>query len=164
VPEQCAVETDHPGPYPVSFVFTNNGAANSYLLEECRLRYDVKTCADDYQTPLAIEASCTIDCADTTGGCIVCSPCMQSMYAVGPGVSHSDFWAGHGYTFDTTPEGCACHAQFVAPAGKYRIEVPLYDSPDPYSAHLVRTSTVEFTLPAPGDQVYVDVSIVWGQD
>lgn len=163
VPDACAVDADTPGPYEVSFVFENHGSADAYLFQGCRLRFDVKSCADDYQEPVAIWADCTVDCEDD-GGCIACGACQELMVPIGLGDSHEDMWTGYHYTFGTSSQGCSCHNEFVAPAGKYRIEVPVYDGEDPYTAQVARVATADFTLPAPDGVVRIDVSLVYGED
>jgi hypothetical protein len=56
--------------------------------------------------------------------------------------------------------GCACSVPSPAPAGKYRINVPVYEPESPsagggYARTSVYEVTVDFTLPAPGNVVDV---------
>ena len=126
-----------------------------YLYQSCQLRYEISSCANDYEDSLSTRADCTIDCNDDDGPCIACGGCQQLMIAVGPGQVHTDSWAGHHYTFGTSSQGCSCHNEFETPAGKYHIEVPVYDSDDPYTAQVIGFASADFTLPAPEGTVPV---------
>ncbi len=165
MPDACAVQTNLPGPYQVSFSFVSKNVQPVYLLEECRLQYHVKSCADDYQSALAITADCTVDCSDPpVGGCMACGACMSQMVPVSEATSAQASWLGNTYTFGTNSDGCSCHNTFEAPAGKYRIEVPVYLSLEPYTAEPVHTAVVDFTLPAPNGTVTVDLTPAYPED
>ncbi|MEZ4231847.1 MAG: hypothetical protein R3B89_21910, partial [Polyangiaceae bacterium] len=106
--------------------------------------------------------ACTASC-ENYEGCIACGACPWSRVEVTSEDAWEDSWAGNVYTFSTAPDGCSCHDTHDAPAGKYRIEVPIYDSPDPNDgAQPVYTVIKDFTLPADNDTVFVDVTLPLG--
>lgn len=161
MPEECAVEPGYPGPYQVDFQFVNQGEIPLFLLEECYVRYEITSCANDYQGALAIRGDCTVDCSDASLGCIACSACQSLMVRVDSSSTASSSWLGHTYTFSTNAHGCPCHDKFEAPAGKYRIEVPVYSTSEPYVSQPIDVVVVDFTLPALGNVVTVDLTQVW---
>ena len=88
----------------------------------------ISACSD-YATPLATTAACTPDCDDFQG-CFACGPCMSAPIHVAPGESKPLSWTGHTYTYGTV-QSCACHHTSVAPAGKYRLSVSVWDTAPP---------------------------------
>ena len=158
IPDPCAVQTSAPGPYEVTFTFVNSSPMTVYLLEECRLRYDVKACSDGYTGTLPIDLGCSMDCSDPNASCVACEACLPQFVAVGPGMQTS-VWYGHTYTFGTLPQGCQCHIPSDVPASKYRIDVPVYDQlGDPSVAQPAYHASEEFELPSTDGQVRVDLS------
>jgi hypothetical protein len=165
MPDHCAVETSLPGPHQVKFSFVSKNLQPVYLLDQCRILMQVKSCADDYQLALATTADCTVDCSDPpVGGCIACDACMSFMVPVSISTSAEAFWHGKTYTFDTNSDGCTCHNTFEAPAGKYRLEVPVYLTSEPYESDPIHIAVVDFTLPAPNDKVTVDLTEAYPED
>ena len=112
----------------MTFRFENQGATPVYLLEQCSLAFQVAACADGYQQSLALQGTCTINCEDASdgGGCIACGECMSQTLEVLPGQAKDVSWSGLQYTFDHY-QGCQCHYEHVAPAGLYRVSVPVWD-------------------------------------
>jgi hypothetical protein len=162
MPPQCAGPVTEPGPYPVTFRFTNLGGAPLYLLEQCRLQFDVLSCADDYQKPLAITADCTVDCAQSDDvGCIACGACMHQAHEVGSAFPVDGNWQGMTYSFAQTSQGCQCHIPENPPPGMYRIRVPVYTSKDDAENFGQPAYTVEvpFMLPAPSGMVEVPLLV-----
>jgi hypothetical protein len=158
MPQECAGPVTEPGPYPVTFRFTNVGSEPLYLLEQCRLQFDLLSCADGYQTPLNLWADCTMNCAESNDyGCIACGACMQQAHDVTSAFPVDGNWHGQTYTFAQTKDGCQCHIPQTPPPGKYMIRVPVYTSkqaaenwqPPAYSVE------VSFMLPAPSGMVEV---------
>jgi hypothetical protein len=162
MPGECAVPADGPGPWEVTFRFTNTSATPLYVLGECHVRYEVTSCADGYQDPLAMWADCTIDCSSPgagAGGCIACGACMYQGIEVTPGAPHESPWSGNTYDFATTSSGCSCYNASSAPAGKYKISVPVYASDaDAQQGTVLYTIEIPFTLPAPGGVVEVPLA------
>lgn len=158
IPPECAVATSEPGPYPVTFQFENFGVGTAYLREDCALQYSITSCEDGYSEPVATRTFCSQPCGDPSGGCIVCGPCPLGPVPVAEGAQSTDAWPGMRYTSGTTSEGCACHEEHVARAGRYRIVVPVYTSE---MAVMEGTPsyevTVNFELPAPNGVVVVPI-------
>jgi hypothetical protein len=161
MPSECSAPGG-PGPHEVTFRFTNSSATPLFVLGECHVRYDVTSCADGYQTPLSMWADCTIDCSSPEargGGCIACGACMYQGIEVTPGAPYDSQWSGNTFDFATTNNGCSCHDPSAAPAGKYRISVPVYGSDDAaQQGSPLYTIEVPFTLPAPGGVVEVPIA------
>ncbi len=161
VPAQCQVSgTPGPGPHETKFVFRTDSTDPVYIYAGCRLRYDVLSCADGYNQSLAMFADCTTPCSDTSGGCIACGACFEEARAVTSSTPTEDIWPGNTYTFGTDPQGCSCHRGFTAPAGKYRVSVPVYLSESDALSGGPSVATivdVDFDLPAPNGVVVVDL-------
>jgi hypothetical protein len=164
LPDGCATDPGYPGPYAVAFQFESYAPQPVYLLEQCRITHVIKTCTDDYQASVDTNADCSSDCADPEGVCIQCEQCLRVMVPVGGDITASLQWPGNTYTFDTNAAGCPCHNRFVAPAGKYRIEVPVYDTEVPEAVSPIHTATLDFTLPSPDGIVRVDVTPAFAED
>ncbi len=129
------------------------------MLQDCALRYDVTGCATGYAEPLVRTGVCTVPC-DGPPDCIACGACPMVAPEVLPGDSIGDGWAGLAFTFDTNASGCQCHHESVAPAAKYRVIVPVYESAEAardfgMPSHLAE---VDFSLPAPGGLVVVELA------
>ncbi len=162
MPEQCQVPVTEPGPYPVTFRFTNVTETPLYVRQDCQTRYDILSCADGYQSSLSIWADCTIDCAQAQqGGCIACGACMVQALEVTSAFPVDASWHGNSYTFQQTSEGCQCYVEHPALPGKYKIRMPVYGSKEAaesFSAPLYEVE-VDFALPAPTGMVEVPVNI-----
>lgn len=156
-PSECEVASSGPGPHEVSFRFTNASAKPLFVLDECHTRYSITSCADGYQEPLAIWADCMQDCKLAgPGGCIACGACMWQGTEVTPSAPHQSTWSGKTFSFSQTGSGCQCYDAFAAPAGRYRIKVPVYASDEgAQNGDLLYEVEVPFTLPAPGGLVEV---------
>ncbi|MCC6553749.1 MAG: hypothetical protein IT372_12115 [Polyangiaceae bacterium] len=159
LPPQCVVEAPEPGPHAVTFQLENSGALPVFLQEDCHLRYEVTSCADGYAAPVARYGDCTIDCSEgLSGGCIACEACPFWAVSVGAGGNKTDPWSGRYYTFGETASGCTCHTEHTAPAGRYRVVVPVYASE---TAAMEGTPSyevsVDFELPAPDGVVRVPI-------
>jgi hypothetical protein len=160
LPAECSAPSNGPGPYAVTFQFTNpdpNGAP-VYLRRECDLQFDVTACADGYSAPVGRSGSCSVDCADPSGGCIACGACMVDGVGVLGDAPSQASWDGSTYTFGQNAEGCPCHTAHAAPAQKYRLRVPVFATQDAAVTNQVGwTVTTDFTLPAPNGVVVVDL-------
>ena len=160
LPSECAVETSEQGPYAVTFRFTTTGDVPVYLREDCVVNYTVTSCGDGYQEGLALTGQCTVDCSEDNQ-CIDCGACLLQALTVSAGAAVEHPWAGKTYTFEENNVGCTCHEEHVAPAGKYRITVPVFAS----EADAVDNNSpagqvsVDFVLPAPGGVVEVPVAL-----
>jgi hypothetical protein len=157
IPPQCVVDTAEPGPYGVTFQFENGGASPAFLRQECALQYTIEACEDGYSAPLSIHAFCSQACS-SSDGCIVCGACWLGSVPIDSGAQATDTWSGMRYTFGTTAEGCSCHDEHVARAGRYRIRVPVYDSDMAAQSGMPSYEvTKEFELPAPNGVVVVPI-------
>ncbi len=164
MPDDCAIDPGYPGPYAVKFQFESYAPQPVFLLEQCRITHVIKSCADDYEASVDTNADCSSDCADPDGPCVQCEQCLRIMVPVDGDTAVSLSWPGHTYTFGTNANGCRCYNQFLAPPGKYRIEVPVYDTEDPETTSPIHTAILDFTLPAPDGIVRVDVTPAFAED
>lgn len=156
VPPECAVATDESGPYKVTFQFKVTDDQQHFLRKDCSLNYSISSCADGYSDGLSLSGACTIDCAEADNGCIQCGACPLDGIPVVLGAPIADGWSGNTFTFSETATGCMCHEGHVAPAGKYRITVPVYASAEAAtSGEKSFDAIVDFELPAPNDTVDV---------
>ncbi len=156
LPPQCQVSTSDKPPYQLSFNFRNMSGETRFLRQGCNLSYHITSCTDGYQKPLSPSVSCSMDCAaPPENGCIVCS-CMVTGIEISPNSTYPVAWDGIHYTDMTNSAGCPCHDDHVAPAGKYRVVIPVYGSE---AAALddqpLREAVVDFELPTPGGIVEV---------
>jgi len=159
VPDECAVPADEPGPYAVTIRFQNPAdspvGAPVFLRRDCQLNYEVSGCADGFTEPLVLSGLCTSDCANANE-CIQCGACLEEGVEIQPGESVEVPWAGTFFTFGENAVGCTCHVEHVAPAQKYRIEVPVFASEDAALANMPDyQSTTVFDLPASSGVVEV---------
>lgn len=156
VPLACQVQTMEAAPYKVVFQFENPGNSNLYLREDCHLNFDILACADGYASAISRYGDCTVDCSAPPGGCIACGACFEQAITVAPAGMSTGEWLGYTYTFSTQPDGCSCHNQYIAPAAKYRIRVPVFASEmDAQSFTPMFSVEKDFDLPAPGGIVNV---------
>ncbi|MCC6526917.1 MAG: hypothetical protein IT373_29990 [Polyangiaceae bacterium] len=157
LPPGCESPASTPPPYAVTFHFVNDSAEPRYLHIGCALEMSVTSCADGYLDGLTLSGECTVDCSDPPGSCIACGACMDFGQLVPPGGSYDQAWAGLYYTFGTL-QGCSCHVEHVAPAGKYRVAVPVWVA-DPTGGMAPPPTTVltDFTLPTAGGVVTVSI-------
>lgn len=157
IPPQCVVETSEPGPYEVTFQFENSGAFPAFLRQDCVLQYTIEACEDGYSAPVPIHALCSQACG-SADGCIVCGACPLGSVSVDTGAQTTDSWAGIRYTFGMTTDGCSCHEEHLARAGRYRIRVPVYASDMAAQAGTPSYEvTMNFDLPAPNGVVVVPI-------
>ena len=157
IPPECVVETAETGPYEVTFQFENNGAFPAFLREDCVLNYTISSCEFGFAS-VTTRALCSQACDSTGSGCIDCGACPQAGIPVDVGAKTTDTWSGKRYTFGTTSEGCSCHEEHVARAGKYQIRVPVYASDmDAQAGTPSYDVTVNFDLPAPNGVVVVPI-------
>ena len=91
--------------------------------------------------------------------CIACDACPETALEVTQETWQGDTWGGSTYTFGQNAAGCTCHNTFSAPAGKYRISIPVFataaDATNNTSASIV---AYDFDLPFPGDSVTVPIT------
>jgi hypothetical protein len=156
MPPACQVPTNAAGPHAVTFRFNNLASVPYYIVEDCSLQYTITSCADGYVQPIVRTGDCTVDCGEKETGCIACGACPFGAKEVTSAFPIDGNWAGYQYTFEQTKQGCDCHVQHVAPAGKYRVNLSVFaseqDAQDGVVSHEV---SVDFTLPAPGGMVDV---------
>lgn len=159
LPPQCAVETNEPAPYAVTFQFTVATNQSAFLAEDCYTQFQVTSCASAYVDPVGMHGDCTVDCSQSNE-CIDCGACPSGAILVSSGSPHSVDWDGVQYFFGTNSVGCTCHTKTNAYAGKYRVQVPVYLTEQDA---LNQTNSVmvyhEFDLPAPDGIVVVPVGL-----
>jgi hypothetical protein len=84
------------------------------------------------------------------GGCIACGACKPEVVQVNSGEFYEIAWPGFQYTFEQV-QGCTCHVEHVASAGKYRVQVSAWDAAfDPMQSTPApsRTPQLEFGVPS----------------
>jgi hypothetical protein len=154
------VATEKAAPYPVTFQFKGAGSTALFLREECQLKYTVTSCAGGYQEALVLTGQCTVDCSEKNQ-CIQCGACLEAAVPINPGGTFEQPWTGKTYTFDQNNVGCECHVEHLAPAGKYRVTVPVYATEQAAAENGAPAGevSVDFDLPAPGGVVEVPVAL-----
>ena len=154
---ECSVGTTQKGPFPVVFSFENRSGTTLgvSLGGDCGARYEITSCADGYRRALVLHAPCGALCpmiASCSDGA-----CLQQTEPVTAAAPLMDLWEGYDHV---APKGSSidCVDEVTAPAGRYRVSVPVYDSPtDPNEGAPLYTAVVDFTLPVPGGVVHVPV-------
>ncbi|MSP24318.1 MAG: hypothetical protein EXR75_03970 [Myxococcales bacterium] len=143
--------------------FVNTSMKTYFLEVGCELRYDVTACATAYSEPLVRNGFCAAPC-DGPPDCIVCARCPFGAAEVAPGAIVAEGWGGQTFTFGMNGADCQCHIAHVAPAAKYRVVVPVFDSSEAVSNRGMPThfAQTDFTLPAAGGVVTVDIGSVVG--
>lgn len=159
VPAECAVATSDPAPYEVFFQFTVTSGLTLYLRSDCYTNFEITSCADSYDAPIGIHADCTVDCSQMNE-CIECGACLETAIAVSSAAPKEEKWAGDTYTFGQNAVQCTCHYASVAPAGKYRITVPVFNSEqDAIDNTNGVPHTYDFQLPAPNGVVVIPIDV-----
>jgi hypothetical protein len=154
-PDECRVDTTTSPPHATTLAFENDTGAELFLGEDCRLRFTVSSCASGYE-PLALYADCTVPCPAPRGmGCLACGACAVRALPVAPGEVFELPWDGIRYAFEST--GCTCSIAMNAPAGRYRVEIPVYDTATAAesNAEPVRAVQIDFELPSPAGRVTI---------
>jgi len=160
MPNECAVPVSSPGPFPLQIKIVNPTSQNLFVREDCMLNWSLHSCADGYGQALPHAADCTMECVDDpNSGCIACGACMLLALPVSAGSPVTTDWSGHTYKFSQNANGCGCHEQYSAPAGKYAIRVPVFLSQeDAASGNAAYDAWTYFELPAPNGVVEVNLA------
>ena len=151
LPPECVVGSSEPGPYGVTFRYTNERDAPIAMWEECGLKRAVLSCADAYSEPLSTSLFCAPECPATN--CPVCGACMSEPKGVTAAAPIDEEWTGERFVAGATTAGCTCFERHAVPAGKYRVSVDVRPSQPPDApmggpdATALYTVTVDFTLP-----------------
>jgi hypothetical protein len=160
--DPCKVEASTPGPYHTQFRFVNHGESPVWLKETCEFEFSLLSCEDGYTKEVARSSRCTASCEDMAdgGGCVLCEACDQgALMLAGSATAVSSEWTGHAYTLQQAT-GCQCHVANVAPAGKYRVRISVWDQQfDPHGTVPPASRVVEkdFELPTATGQVMIPV-------
>ena len=158
LPPECAIVTNLPAPHAVQIDFTNTTPNAYFLREDCYLNFSIQSCADGYTEALSLSGACTTDCSESNAGCIDCGACPELGVAVAPGDTIEGAWSGLTFTFEQTSNGCSCHEEHHAPAGKYRVKVPVFASEEDALMNKVAFEVVQdFELPAPEGTLLVQL-------
>jgi hypothetical protein len=156
IPPECRVDATGSPPYPVTLQFVNHGDRTLYLHQGCTLELAVTACTDGYTEPLTITATCTGSC--TEAGCVVCGACFDGPLELAPHTTGQEYvWSGNTFVI-TERQGCPCHTAHAAPAGRYRVRAPVFESEldvqERRPAHFVEA---DFTLPATNGVVVLPI-------
>ena len=159
----CVLEQSAP-PFTTTFRFTNPGPDPRWLTDalSCRIDFTVTSCRDGYQRSILVldlsaGARCPAACPDCTAEC---SPCLAGAVPVAAGSYRDVVWNGYDPVAQSLYPGCDCVTTPNAPAGLYRVTVPVWDS-DPLSdggsgqwwQYPAYTVTQDFTLDHAGGVV-----------
>jgi hypothetical protein len=80
--------------------------------------------------------------------CVVCGACYAQPLLLAPGESTEIIWTGQLYAILNGPQ-CMCYNASNAPSGIYRIDVPVFLTPEAAQAQQPSfTVTQEFQLPS----------------
>lgn len=159
VPSYCEVDTSLPAPYATTFKLTNTQGMPLYLYQGCWITHSIKSCADGYSSDLPTQEFCMTECG-TGNGCVVCGACYAQPLLLQPGESAEITWSGQLYDVVDGP-ACACYNSSNAPSGIYRIDVPVFLTPEAAQAQQPSFTVItEFQLPSLGGTV--DVSLFVG--
>jgi hypothetical protein len=155
----CGLPAESAPPFSVTLRFRNNGSSPLWLWVDCLLDFELTSCGDGYSAPLVISPGCTADCSLSTG-CIVCGMCPAQSQLVNAGGYYDYEWGGETYTFGTNSSGCACYFAHDAPAGWYRISVPVWRA-DPGMVRTAPTFTAlrEFALSRAGGIIEIGLML-----
>jgi hypothetical protein len=139
-------------PYTVKFTYTTNTPV--YDRRSCGPAFQLFDCASA-STPLVSDVFCQSECG--SGSCSTCGSCPLTEDLVAPGMPLSDDWSGLTYSYGMS-SGCTCVNTRVAPPGVYTVAVTRYlTQSDAVTQTNGYPTTVQFTLPAPGNQVTIDL-------
>jgi hypothetical protein len=139
-----------PEPYTVTFDLQNGGASSVYLYEGCLLELTITELADPTHV-IGRGGGCGVcDCAAASCPAVSCGACFMGSLEVTAGGKASYAW-GAVDQVPGTRGAMSCETTNVLPAGRYRIDVPVYESEaDAASRINARTASQTFDLPPPG--------------
>jgi hypothetical protein len=156
----CSVSTAQQPPFDVQFTFRVAGAGPVYVRKGCvDIEYGVSSCASGYSRQLGPTSSVgtcecgVLPCAPAVGG--PCEP--PAAVALSTGTTAETAWRATSVEFEWTGT-TQCSRLGVLPAGKYRVAVRAYETPED-AERGVRgwVVTRDFELPAPGGVVDVPI-------
>jgi hypothetical protein len=133
----CRVPEQSAPPFTTTFRFTNPGPDPRWLYSNpwCQIDFDLTSCSDGYQRTMNVIAPGYASCYDICPTCdfSVCEGCQMQGVLVAAGSYHDVAWKGDDPVGDTAPFGdsgasCSCTRLPNAPAGLYRISVPVWTS------------------------------------
>jgi hypothetical protein len=124
-----------------------------YLFENCQIDFTI-TSLVDYAHAVARTGSCACECGQA---CPVCGPCFAGPRDVAIGAMATEYWSAVSVSTETMAAG-SCERRTALPAGRYRIDVPVYASAtDATAGTSGYTASQSFMLPVAGDVVDVAV-------
>ena len=145
-----------PASSSVTFELRNDGVPALYLFQNCLLDLTITSLADPARV-VEREGPCGCDCG--VASCPVCGPCFAGPREVAGGGMVSEYWNAVSVTYEAAPTG-SCERKHALPAGQYRIDIPVYASPeDALTKTGARIATQTFTLSASTDAVGVVLSV-----
>ena len=145
-----------PAPSTVTFELRNDSVPALYLFQNCLLDLTITSLADPARV-VEREGPCGCDCGFAS--CPVCGPCFAGPREVAGGGLVSEYWNAVSVTYEPAPTG-SCERKHALPAGQYRIDIPVYASPEDALAKTgARIATQTFTLPVAGDTVPVALGV-----
>jgi hypothetical protein len=145
-----------PAPSTVTFELRNDSVPALYLFQNCLLDLTITSLSDPVRV-VEREGPCGCDCG--VASCPVCGPCFAGPREIAGGGMVSEYWNAVSVTYETAPTG-SCERKHALPAGQYRIDVPVYASPEDALAKTgARIATQTFTLPVAGDTLPVALGV-----
>ena len=136
-------------PAPLTFSLQNGGLTSVYLFEGCVLDLTITALIDPPQAIGLPDGGCGVcDCAAQSCPQVVCGPCYFGGLEVAPGAAQPFSWTPVDVTYEARATS-SCSRSRVLPAGRYRIDVPVYASPEDANAKTgARIASQTFDLPA----------------
>lgn len=159
VPATCQVQTQAAAPYPVTFRLRNVSKRVFFRYLGCTSELEIASCASSYSDQLASRVFCPCDCL--TNSCPTCGACYDDGLELAPGAMLDETWTGL-VPVTSTSAGRSCQTWKAAPAGRYRVRLPLYASVAEAKVHAPTAVvvTADFELPAltAGGVINMDVN------
>jgi hypothetical protein len=166
--QACNAAEQSAPPFTTTLRFTNPGPDPRWLwfTAACRIEFAVTSCSEGYQRNVNIIelVGCHQACPSCSSACEQCQPGGVGVL-VAAGSYHDVAWNGYDPVADSTPFGdsgasCGCLRARNAPAGLYRVSVPVWPSDPTLTPNRTLLSfativTQDFTLDHAGGIVEV---------
>jgi hypothetical protein len=157
----CSVPEQSAPPFTTTFRFTNPGPDPRRLSSNCfaQIQFDLTSCSDGYQRRINVIAPAASSCYAICPTCQYssCECALADTSPIAAGSYRDVVWKGDDPVRDTIPTDsslpCPCTRLPNAPAGLYRISVPVWTSSS--SEDPAYTVTRDFTLDHAGGIVEI---------
>jgi hypothetical protein len=140
-------------PATVTFSLHNGGATPVYLYEQCILKLTITQVAEPARVIGLLDGCPVCDCGDTQCQGYLCGACFMGGVEVAANAMRPFTWSAVDVDLGTQ-NGRMCMNQQTLPAGQYRIDVPVYPTPEDAMAR-ANPRLVTQTFQVPADQTIV---------